>query len=218
MIRVNGQRRGIARSGPLKIKPRWSAQLVHLIAHLMFDGRIDRWGCYYYNRSASQLEHVQRLLQQLYGVSPRIKWRSSGVGSVICYHVELAARLQSQAQTLSTHIATAPQGWRRPFLKAFFDDEGHIYFNGSKRRVRGTQKDPKRLSVIKRLLAKETIGSRLDIKASAVEISGRENLERFQERIDFSSGIRVNPARSNARWHQPLEKREILRLALASYR
>jgi len=73
MAHVNAKRRGIARSGPLPSRPRWSEHLVHLVSHLMFDGRIDRWGGYYYNRSPSQLQHVVRLLKRLYGVTSRIK-------------------------------------------------------------------------------------------------------------------------------------------------
>jgi len=135
----------------------------------------------------------------------------------MCHHAELAQNLESKVTELKRNLGAFPRHWRRCFLQAFFDDEGHIYFNGSKRRVRGTQKDVAVLKTIKNLLAREDIKSRLDRRAQAIEISGREQLRRFQQVIGFARGIRINPQRRNGRWHQPMEKRRILQYAVNSY-
>lgn len=45
----------------------------------------------------------------------------------------------------------------------------------------------------------------------------KKNLDLFAAEINFSPGVCVNGNRSNSAWKESLEKREILRRALASY-
>jgi hypothetical protein len=194
----------------------WSVQLVHLIAHLTFDGRIDRYGCAYYSRSVHQAQHVGALLRQLFGVVPKLSQRPGGIWIVRYYHVGLAAWLLKKECALPTVMMRSPR-WRRQWLRAFFDDEGHVFIGKNIRRVRASQKHVGTLKLAQHLLSNIGIASRVDQRAQAVEITGRNNLLQFQQQINFSEGLRINPLRANGRWKQPLEKRRLLELALTSY-
>lgn len=216
MAQVNARRRG----HPLHLvafrKPAWSKTLVHLVAHLSFDGRVDRYGCYYYNRSYAQAWHVKEAIESLLGVSPKIRQRPNGVWVVSYYNVAIAAWLQQKEGELLGVIQRQPN-WRREWLKSFFDDEGHIHVVRSRRRVRASQDDPSVLQLARRFLGEMGISSRIDSRARAVEITGRANLEAFRQRINFSNGLRVNGLRKNGHWHHDFEKRELLDFALSSY-
>lgn len=216
MTRVNARRRGLPFKKVTLLRPAWSVKLVHLVAHLTFDGRIDRYGCAYYSRNADQARHVDTLLRQLCGILPKLSRRPNGIWVVRYYHVGLAAWLLEKERQLPGALATHP-AWQQQWLRAFFDDEGHVFVGGSTRRVRASQKHPATLWLARRLLSRIGIESYIDKRAQAVEIRGRENLLRFQQQINFSEGLCINPLRANGRWKQPLEKREILERALSSY-
>lgn len=217
MATVNARRRG----RPLKPipfqTPAWSAELVHLVAHLSFDGRIDRYGCHYYSRARTQALHVKHLLQRLLGVTPKMKLRTNGMWLVSCYNVEIAAWLSQKERELLT-VANHRRSWRKQWLQAFFDDEGHIHITKHIRRIRASQHDPDVLRQSRHFLLGLGIKSRIDRQAQAVEITGRDNLLGFKEELNFSPGIRINATRKNGAWNQAFEKRELLDLALGSYR
>src|SRR3989338_4690696 len=75
MRRVNARRRGQPLRRVAFRRPAWSAVLVHLVAHLTFDGRVDRFGCTYYSRTYSEAAHVRDLLSRLLGVTARVRRR-----------------------------------------------------------------------------------------------------------------------------------------------
>ncbi|TSC68516.1 MAG: hypothetical protein G01um101466_426 [Parcubacteria group bacterium Gr01-1014_66] len=104
---------------------------------------------------------------------------------------------------------------QKEFLKAFFDDEGCMDFNGATRRVCGYQYDSEILSTVKVLLNKFGIGAKL--RKYEVVITGRQNLEQFVKEINFSPGVTVNGDRYNSIWKKFLEKRKKLETAVASY-
>ena len=217
MEQVNAKRRG----RPLKpiafLKPAWSQTLVHLIAHFSFDGRLDRYGCAYYNRMHSQIMHMQQLMQQLLEVQPKIRQRESGIWVLSYYNVELATWLLQKERELLSQVRRESD-WQQEWLRAFFDDEGHVHMNGQGiRRVRASQDHPPILEFAKKCLASMGIGSRIDKHAKAIEITGREYLEIFSRKINFSDGIAVNEHRKNGLWKQPVQKRQLLSLALGSY-
>jgi len=217
MARVNAKRRGKPIK-PIAFKtPSWSTDLVHLVAHLSFDGRIDRYGCSYYNRSVSQVMHVKRLFERLLGVTPKRQLRSNGVWVVSCYNVQIAAWLGKRQQEL-LQVVRRHEMWQRQWLRALFDDEGHIHWSPHTRRVRASQDDEDVLRHARQFLAGIRIKSRLDLGARAVEITGRENLSEFKNRINFSPGIRVNASRKNGLWNRSFEKRTLLALAINSYK
>ncbi len=217
MAKVNARRRGRPlRPIPFQT-PAWSAELVHLIAHLNFDGRIDRYGCHYYSRARTQALHVKRLLQYLLGVTPKLKLRANGMWLVSCYNVAIAAWLSQKEHELLT-VVNSRKSWRKQWLQALFDDEGHIHITKHIRRIRASQHDPNVLRQSRRFLQGFGIKSRIDQHAKAVEITGRDNLMSFKEELNFSPGIRINASRKNGVWNHPFEKRELLDLALGSYK
>ena len=216
MLRVNAARRGHSIKSVNFRTPAWSSELVRLIAHLSFDGRIDRYGCSYYNRAYTQATQVKQLLQRLLGVKPTMRLRANGVWIVSYYHVELADWLIRREQELIEVIGRYP-GWRREWLQALFDDEGHIHIAHGIRRIRASQNNLKILGFAKNCLGEFGIQSRIDLRAQAIEITGRENLLGFRTHINFSPGLLVNEHRENGLWKRPFEKRKLLSFALDSY-
>lgn len=160
---------------------------------------------------------MQKLFQRLVGITPRLARRPNGVWVVSYYNVAVAAWLAQRERELVALIRTRP-AWQRPWLQALFDDEGHVHVTGSTRRVRASQDDVRVLQTAKVFLKTLCIGSRIDHAAKAVEITGRQNLETFRQRINFSTGIRINEYRKNGLCAEPIEKRAMLERALASYR
>ena len=217
MMRVNARRRGIPLRPVSFRKPAWSAKLVHLVAHLSFDGRIDRYGCHYYNRSRPQARHVQQLLKTLLGFRARMRRRSDEIWEVSYYNVAVAAWLSHREHELF-QVLPGQMRWQRQWLQAFFDDEGHIHLSKSVRRIRASQADPQILEWAKRFLENMEIRGRIDRRAQAIEITGRGNLIQFRNRVNFSSGLRVNPNRLNGLWNWQFEKRTLLDKALGSYK
>ena len=217
MAKVNARRRGQPLKPVLFRKPKWSRALIHLIAHLGFDGRIDRYGCYYYSRSYPQARHVRRSLKRLLGIAPQVRLRPNGIWVVSFCNVSVAAWLASKEREL-LQVARRRQEWQRQWLQALFDDEGHLHISKSLRRVRASQQDPQVLHYARGFLGALGISSRVDPQAQAVEITGRSNLIRFTREVGFSPGICVNRHRKNGLWDQELEKRDLLQRALHSYR
>lgn len=200
-------------------KPRaWSEALVHIVAHFMFDGRVDDDGCIYYSKDKYQIEHMRRLLREAFKIEPKIRLRDNGVYGLVYYHVEFAHYIKNRKNELFAYLANgAPKACKRAFLRAFFDDEGCVFYKGDKRRVRGYQKSDLVLEHIINLLREFGIKSSMDKRASGIEISGRKNLERFFKEINFSPEIYINPDRKNGIWREKISKREILDLALRAY-
>ncbi len=217
MAEVNGRRRGKALKHIAFQRPRWSGALVHLVAHLSFDGRVDRYGCHYYSRSKKQVLHVRDLFSSLIGTVPTVRLRPNGIWTASCYHVEIAHWFAGREVELVTAVADRPM-WRQIWLKALFDDEGHIHVIRGHRRIRASQKDPSVLQAARGFLQQMSIESRMDYRAQALEITGRDNLELFRKLVNFSSGIRINGHRKNGLHHHDIEKRVLLDRALASYR
>jgi intein-encoded DNA endonuclease-like protein len=212
-------RKGKCLPGREIIKPiSWSNDLVHIVSHFMFDGRVDEDCCIYYSKDKYQIKHMQRLLHNTFKADPRIQLRDNGVYGLVFYHVELAEYLKKRKSELFVYLDNgAPREYKKELLKAFFDDEGCIFYKGDKRIVRGYQKATSILKQIIRLLNEFGIKSRLDKCANGVEISGRRNLEKLSKEINFSPGIYINPSRKNGLWKERISKRDILALALNSY-
>jgi hypothetical protein len=201
------------------IPQQWSVDLVHIIAHFMFDGRVDNECCIYYSKDKYQIEHMNRLLYEQFKIKPKIQLRDNGVYGLVCYHVELANYISNHKEKLFGYLDNgASKTSKREFLRAFFDDEGNVFYKGDKRRVRGYQKSDLILNQIKNLLSEFSIKSKIDKYARGIEISGQRNLKVFSKEINFSPKIYINPNRRNGIWKQKISKRDILNLALMSYR
>lgn len=210
------ERRGKCVPGRIFFKPtRWSHELVYVLAHLLFDGRITRRGFEYFNRNSALYEGVRKAIKNLFGIDSKIFPRDYGVKQIRYYYVELGIYVQEKSSELLDYILAASREEKRIFLHAFFDDEGSIHFK--QRIVRGFQHDGKILALVQRLLRDFNIESRIDSTHYEVVISRKQNLINFRDEIGFSRGIFINPERSNSIWKQKLEKREILDRAIASY-
>ncbi len=212
-------RKGKCAAGRLVLKPeRWSEDLVHVLSHILFDGGIEKYGCAYYSSNISQIHHVEDLFKKVFGVTARIRKRNNGVFVLLASYIELADYARQKEKVLLEHIVNgASRQEKRIFLQSFFDDEGSIYFNSDKRRVRGSQDSFPILKTAKKLLWEFGIKARIDERAKAVEVSRRQNIEIFKKEINFSEGIFVNKDRKNTIWGKKIEKREILTKAIGSY-
>ena len=213
----------IARKGkstrPFKRFGKWTPDMVLLVAHLIFDGEI-RNGGIYNNRSEALIKSVERCMHSIYDFEPtRYKNELTGVSRVSYYNVELALFLKQKANGLVKNIKKMAFRLKREFLRAFFDDEGCMDYRpqSNRRKIRGYQKDVKILKIVSNLLDDFGIESRV-VKPNEVVITGKENLQRFAKNINFSSGIYMNGNRSNSRWKKHIEKRELLRQAIKSFK
>lgn len=217
-VQLAAQRRG--KSAQL-YKPflKWNVELVCLMGHLLFDGELKRSGCIYNNRNIPLLDRVEQCMKTIYDRGPtRYINTHTGVSRISYYNVSLAEHLQDKSRELLQKILTFDKNLQREFIRSFFDDEGCMDFrlDRNTRRVRGYQKNPKILKLIRRLLIKFNIDSQ--IRDNEVVISGKENLSKFQKEINFSPGVCINGNRSNSIWKESLEKRELLARALSSYK
>ena len=194
--------------------------MVLLVAHLLFDGEIRYTVCGYSNRSILLVKRVEKLMRKVYNFDPsRRNNPQTGVSNLSYHNVALAAYFKKKSKELLAEIRNFPIGFKLEFLRAFFDDEGCMDFRpkDSTRRVRGYQKNTTILHLVQELLANFGIESHVK-KPNEVVIIGKENLKKFHKEINFSKGVRVNGNRSNSVWKKSLEKREILKMAIDSYR
>lgn len=218
--RLNSANRKGKSSRAYKSFSNWTPELVLLIAHLMFDGELQKIRCRYHNRSSVLIERVESLMRLVYEYPAKKTTNNiSGVTTVGFYNVALASYLHEQSQILISNIDTFSKEHQRSFLRAFFDDEGCMDYRISRnlRRVRGYQKDKRILKLIQSLLGQFDIESALK-EPNEVVITGKENLKKFQNEINFSEGVRINPKRTNSIWKKDLEKRVLLYMAIESFK
>lgn len=199
----------------------WNRNTVLLTAHLLFDGEIHRSKCRYSSRSAALLKRIEGLVKCVCPTArPKFnKNLCTGVTMVAFYNASLGRYLKAKSGKLLVDITSAHKEHKRSFLTAFFDDEGCMDFrpNNNHRKIRGYQKDVEILRIVQKLLADFGIEARYK-RPNEVVIVEKENLEKFEREIGFSPGVRINGNRSNSIWKQSLEKREILRRAIQSYK
>ncbi len=199
---------------------RWSLDLVHIVAHFIFDGRISRDGCTYYNRSQCQVEHLKEMVHNIFGIEPKYKIREDGVRMIRFYNVEFADYIRCKAKEIFSYLTNgADRESKRVFVQAFFDDEGNVYYNKLyQRRIRGYQDSIHVLNDIKNILSDFAIDGKIYSSIKAIEITGKDNLLNFAREINFSPFISLNPDRKNSIWRREISKREVLNLAIASYK
>lgn len=198
----------------------WSADTVLLVAHLLFDGEIMRPRCVYNNRSEALIERVRKLMLSTYDFEPkRYLNKLTGVHRISYHNVMLGAYVEKKSVELLRRIKDMPLDLKREFVRAFFDDEGCMDYrpDENRRSVRGYQKDVRVLKIIKMLLADFNITGKV-VFPNEVVIVGKENLMRFEKEINFSPGVYMNGNRSNSRWKKHVEKREVLKQAIASFK
>lgn len=219
LLRKPSSKKGKCKPGREIIKPStWSEELINIVAHFSFDGHIGYDGCRYYNRSESQIANLKAEVYKLFGIEPKSQVRSDGVRVISYYNVEFADYIKNKANEIFFYLENrATKKEKRIFLQAFFDDEGNVYFKKNTRRIRGYQKSIKVLEKINNIMSEFGLRGRIYPKIDAIEITGKEQLEKFAKEIGFSSGITLNSLRKNSIWKRDIEKREVLDLALTSY-
>lgn len=198
----------------------WTPALVLLVAHLIFDGEIMHVKCVYNNRSQALIDRVERHMRAVYHFEPK-RWQNpvTGVFRLSYHNVALGAYLHRKAVELLKTIRRLSPECKTSFLRGFFDDEGCMDFRPktSLRKIRGYQKDIEVLTLVRRLLADLDIPSEIK-KPNEVVITGKESLLKFEKTINFSKGVYMNGNRTNSRWKKHMEKRELLRQAILSYK
>ena len=218
-LQIAARRRGKSAKS-YRVFDEWTIDTVCLIAHLLFDGEIKRTHCTYHNRSDTLLYRVGQCMKQIYDPDPkRYRNASTGVSRICYFNVAFAAYIKDKANELLTTVPSFPKELKIQFLRSFFDDEGCMDYRLDRnlRRIRGYQKNVKILGLVQTLLKDVDIEARVQMPNEVV-IIGKKNLTRFKEEIGFSPGVCINGNRSNSIWKKPLEKREILRRAIASFR
>lgn len=199
---------------------KWNKEKVCLVSHLIFDGEIKYRGCIYSNRSHSLLGKVEKSMRSVYDYGPkRYTDLKTGVSRISYYNVALCTYINSKAIELVENIKRYQIELKIEFIRSFFDDEGCMDYRPkqNRRRIRGYQKDTTILYLIRELLLDLNIQSRV-VQPNEVVISGKEDLEKFRDKINFSEGVRLNGNRPNSIWKKSLEKRVILNRAIKSFK
>lgn len=200
---------------------KWSPETVTLAAHLLFDGGIyTRSGCVYNSRSKILINRVEEYMRLIYIFEPiRYTNTLTGVSRISYHNVALAIYMKKKVRELLRNVRNLPPSLKSEFVRAFFNDEGCVDYRpeNNRRSIRGYQKDVKILRLIQTLLHDFDIESRI-ILPNEVVIVGKENLSQFEKKIGFLPGIYINGDRSNSRWKKHIEKRELLKQAIASFK
>ena len=199
---------------------KWTKNTVLAVAHLTFDGTISRTSCVYNNREKVLIDAVEQGMKEIYDYEPKRYLNTlTGVSRIGYFNVTLSSYIMKKSKELLSEVENLPKELKKVFIRAFFDDEGCMDFRPKKnrRQIRGYQKDVSILFLIQKLLLDFGIDSKI-VKPNEVVISSKENLIKYQKEIGFSAGIRRNENRSNSIWKKPLEKNELLALAINSFK
>jgi len=220
ITKFNRERKGRCIPGRIVPNPeRWTDELIFLVTHFIFDGEIRNNGCVYQNRNIALINRVQNFMKAVFCLGPITRYYpESGVHRISYFYVELANYMKRKSEELRKYIKIAPEREKKTFLRAFFDDEGCVYKYGNNRKIRGYQHDLGTLDLIRKLLNDFDIESRIEKKGREVVVSGKLNLIKFRNKINFSKGVFINPNRKNSIWRKKLEKRKILEMAITSYK
>ena len=183
----------------------WNEKRVFLVSHLMFDGELFSRGCHYHNRNDVLVNRVQECMQDIYEKPPKTRRQSNGVTSILYHHAPLHNFLKQKGKTLKEGVADFKPALQNAFLQAFFDDEGCMDYKPetSRRRVRGYQNNMEVLELLQKLLSNFSINSTIrENTCNEIVISRRKNLKNFQEKINFSPGVKINSDRANSVWNE----------------
>lgn len=198
----------------------WSSDSVLLIAHFLFDGEIARVRCAYNNRSEALIERVEKLMRNWYDFEPsRYQNPLTGVYRISYHNVVLGDYIKKKSVELLRKVRGMSLDLKREFVRAFFDDEGCMDFRPqtNHRRIRGYQKNVRVLGIVRDLLKELGIESHIELPNEII-ITGKENLIWFEREINFSPGVYINGNRSNSRWKRHIEKRDLLKQAIKSFK
>jgi len=223
-IRI-GQQKGVenARKLSTKIIPQpdyWTPELVLIVAHFLFDGysTTKKDGFVYCSRNLSQIKRMNKLIKKVFNIEPHCKTDKNGVTKSFYFSVLFYRYIYKKKQELLRILPKSSLKLKKAFLKAFYDDEGCITFNKNIKKVRGYQYSKQILKLVEQLLCDFDIDSQINKNCTEVTITGKENLIRFKNLINFSPQIYINHNRKNGIWKYKIDKKTILEKALKSYR
>lgn len=197
---------------------KWSSEYINLIGHFMFDGGKRHDGLSYYNRNYSLIEQIEYLSNKYFKLKSSIAKQQNDVYRLNLYSKDLLEKFPTIKMDLISYLPLSKTLHKISFLKAFFDDEGSIYWSRGNRRIRGYQKDSSILSLVNNLLSSLKIESKIDGKYSEIIISCKENIIQFSKLINFSNGIFINHKRKNSKYIESISKKVLLSQMINSYR
>jgi len=207
---------------------------VRIISHCLFDGFVMRnltkhsYVMGYSNKCHELIEQFINDMGVVYNLDPadEIETKSVFIIRYCCKAVvEDLIRYTSfedGKEKIPLDIYNSPLNWKVEFLKCFWDDEGMVHFSESIDRkgykhvsifVEAFLKNKNILYQLKKLHV--SIGIRTIICGNRIRISKKDDLIKFEKLINFSPGLKVSYRKS--KWNGR-EKREVLRLAISSYK
>lgn len=164
-IQGKGLKRGISR---LKRSIRsfhiWEPWSVRLVSHIIFDGSITRKGVIYHNRNLQAVDQFSKDMSRVCLFSPRRYTTKENVHRVAFYNIEMESFWKKKTALLIGEVALLRKNLQREFLKAFFHDEGSVYFNNISRvrRITGVQYNQNILNLVEHILATFNISAQRD--------------------------------------------------------
>jgi intein/homing endonuclease len=210
----------------VEIKPqptRLTSKKASLIGHLIGDGSVrgENNTIRYTNTCLKLVLKVAKAFSDVYGLQRRISerngifqvdWCSKKALEDLCQYTSYRCK----EWRIPKEIFENPRVLGPPFLRALFDDDGCVVLCSSskhkswQRRVCLRSTSNQGCEDVTRLLSLLGINSRV-IKW-AVIISGKGNVKRFQSRVGFTQGVKVQ----RGSW-KGMDKAKVLELLLASY-
>jgi len=160
---------------------------VRIYAHSIFDGHVSRskgnsYVVGYTNKNSELLKEFEEDVNFVYGLKPTKYTYKQGV-TLLVYSSKL---MYLDILNFDKSVIKTNEEYGRIYLRAFFDDEGCVHFNPTKRifSISGSQKSKEELFLIKSLLKDIEIQSR--ISGVDITIGRNKSILRYSELIGFT--------------------------------
>ncbi|MBI2106642.1 DNA topoisomerase I, partial [Candidatus Woesearchaeota archaeon] len=179
---------------PLRMKSSLTRILGNLVGDCSIDKeKIKKENCYdfrYHNTNQNLINRFIRDIETTFGVTLVVKKAKPKQGHLQKYYIRIPAIIGRIMFTLFPQVteknaADIPEKFYPEFIGALFDDEGHTIKNEPKLFISNT--NFKLLRKLKSMLFALNINSTLDEKQFKLYIRGRDNLEKFLEKIPIHS-------------------------------
>ncbi len=177
---------------------RMTSPLARILANLIGDCSIDsvkilKENCYdfrYHNTNIDLINRFNKDIKTVFGVDLNIKVAKPSPGHLPKYYVRLPAvigRIISIlfSEVIKKNAVKIHSEFYPEFIGSLFDDEGHSMKNEPKLFISNT--NFKLLEDVKKMLSALDIKAILDKKQFKLYIRGRENIQKFLEKIPFAS-------------------------------
>jgi MiaB-like tRNA modifying enzyme len=202
-----------------------SVQKIRLLGHAIFDGSISKTKNNYYVVSYTNIH--ENLINQfisdvkmVYGLKPTdVRLRKDGTYVARFCSINLVGDLLRLKKKLP-YILGANE-LKASFLRSFWDDEGCVNWRSQQdkvgyvhitRQLEGFSKDKKILELLAQ--THKSLGVATSVEGNKIIIRDRTNLKKFEEKVNFTEGIKVCKGISAFRG---LEKRRLLHLMVNDF-